>query len=164
VPNIPIGTEMSPPLYGIVQIFAYPVIDQYWNTSIADVLNLNFQPNMYGVMLRLYLGAQELPVALGRPSKRELSHVFCQLWLRPPPFAAGAAEPPEAIVKREAVIAVGSIYYDVVHIAYNGAEDNTRANGAPTFDYAVEVWTQKNGFDLQREQTNLTAWLQSQPN
>jgi hypothetical protein len=165
VPNIPIDTPMSPPLYGVVQVYGYPVIDRYWNSSIAQVLHVGQQPNMYSLMVQLYRGGQELPASLGRPARKTLSQRFCQFWLGdPPPLPPNTPEPPDEQVKREAVTAVGWVYYEIAQIAVNGGGVVANANGGPPYEDAVRHWTDKNSADLQRELASLQRWLREQPN
>lgn len=165
MPNIPSDTPMSPPLYGIRLFNDWRVIDKYWNSSIAELLKANLQPNMYSVMMQLYRSGQELPASLGRPARKTLSQHFCLLWLGDPaPRAPNTPEPPDEQVRREAVTAVGWIYHDVVESASNGAGSNMDPNGGPTYDHAVGVWTQNNAANLERELGKLREFLQNQPN
>jgi hypothetical protein len=165
VSNIPIGTPMSVPLYGIRLFNDWSVIDRYWNSSIAELLKTNLQPNMYMVMMELYHGGEKRPASLGPPNRKTLSQYFCQVWLGDPgPRPPNTPEPPDEQVKREAVTAVGWIYHDVLEIASNGAGGNTGANGGLTYNNAVGVWTQKNAANLERQLAKLQEWLQNQPN
>jgi hypothetical protein len=154
VANIPPDTPMTVALYGIRRFYDWRIIDEYWNSSIAELLKTNLQPNMYMVMMQLYRAGQALPASHGGRSPRGLSDLFCQFWLGPSLLFATGGEPPEAKVKREAVGAVGWIYHDVIETASNGNGGNggpgdegmgpgNGGNGGLTYSYAVGVGSKR---------------------
>jgi hypothetical protein len=155
---------MSPALYGILQVYAFPIIDLYWEQSISPVLAVNIQPNMYDIMLRLYHAGWSMPPSEGgRRPRKFMSEQFALLWLGQAP---AAAEADHLSVKREAVRAIGWVYYDVVQSSCNSGTGNGDDTKAPTpaYNEAVERWTEKNTLELARELLNLQNWIDSQPN
>lgn len=162
MPNIPTNTPMSPGLYGILQKHALPIVDRYWNLCIAALLSPTYEPNMYSLMSNLFRGGADVPPVLSRPNRTRLSDIFCQFWCGAPMFDHQPTD--ENLVKREAVMAMGSIYYDIVLIGANGAVAGSLVNGAVPYLVARRDWEVLNASFLAQELANLKAWIQAQPN
>jgi len=152
---------MSPGLYGVLLDLAYPVVDQYWPTCIAGLLDPGQEPNMFGIMIQLFAIGSILPASHACPNKTTQSDRFRQFWLEGLP--PNQPNDSNAEVRRRAVIAIGGIYYDMVALALSNAPEGQRI-GEALFAAARQDWLNLNATYLTREDQKLKSWIQAQPN